>query len=138
MKKWVENLGYKIRQWMQGRYGIDELTKALYIISLAFLILSLFSPLRLFYIPALILMLWSCIRCYSKNYAKRAKERETYLRLTGRVRAWFRLQRDKWKDRKNYRYFRCKQCKATLRVPKGKGKIRIHCPKCHSELEAKT
>ena len=116
MKKWFETLGIKTRQWMQGRYGADELTKALYILSLAFLILSLFSPLRLFYIPALALMLWSCIRCYSRNYTKRLQEREIYLRFTGKIRAWFHLQRDKWKDRKNFRYFRCKQCFAYKRM----------------------
>ena len=138
MKKWFENLSYKMQQWMQGRYGADELSKTLYIISLAFLILSLFSPLHFFYIPGLALMLWSCIRCYSKDLSKRMSEREAYLRLTGSIKGWFRLQRDKWKDRKTWRYFRCKQCKATLRVPRGKGKIRIHCPKCHSELDAKT
>lgn len=138
MKKWFETLVYKIRRWMQGRYGADELSKALYIISLVFLILSLFSPMRFFYFPALALMLWSCIRCYSRDYAKREKERETYLRLIGKVKARFQLQCDKWKDRKSFRYFRCKQCKAILRIPKGKGKIRIYCPKCHNEQEAKT
>ena len=138
MKKWLENIQYKTQQWMQGRYGSDELSNALTMISLALLILSLFSPLRLLYLPALLLMLWSCIRCYSRDIAKRRKEREAYLRMIGSVRGWFRLQRDKWRDRKSFQYFRCKECKATLRVPKGKGKIRIRCPKCRSELEAKT
>lgn len=138
MKKWFENTSYKIQQWMQGRYGMDELSNALSIVSLAFLIFSLFPSMRLLYLPAILLMLCSCIRCYSKNLAKRQAERAAFLRVTGRIKNWFTLQRNKWRDRKTYRYFRCKDCKATLRVPKGKGKILIHCPKCHSELEAKT
>lgn len=138
MKKWFENLAYKTQQWMQGRYGTDELTKALYILSLAFFILSLFHPIRFFSIPAILLMLWSCIRCYSKNFVRRWKERENYLKLTGGVRSWFRLQKSRWKDRKEYRYYRCRECKAPLRVPKGKGNIRIRCPKCRYEMQAKS
>lgn len=138
MKKWFENLSYKMQQWMQGRYGNDELSRMLYIVGFVFLILSFLSPIRFLYIPGFAFMLWSCIRCYSRNLAKRREERETYLRLTGRIKSWFRLQKDKWRDRKDYKYFRCKECKAPLRVPKGKGRIRIHCPKCHHELKAKT
>ncbi len=138
MKKWFENLSYKTQQWMQGRYGIDELSKALYITGFVFLISSLFSPLRFLNILAFAFMLWSCIRCYSKNISRRRAERETYLRVTGGIRSWFRLQKDKWRDHKTYRYFRCKECRAPLRVPKGKGKIRVRCPKCHHELDAKT
>ena len=138
MKKWFENIRFKTQQWMQGRYGFDELSRTLYYISLAFFIFSLFSPSNILYYPAVFLVLWSCIRCYSKDHAKRLQEREVYLRLIGKTKGWFRLQQDKWKDRKSYRYFRCKQCKATLIVPKGKGKICIHCPKCHNELRAKT
>ncbi len=138
MKKWFENLSYKTQQWMQGRYGIDELSKALYITGLVFLISSLFSPLRFLNILAFAFMLWSCIRCYSKNISRRRAERETYLKITGGIRSWFRLQKDKWRDRKTFRYYRCKECRAPLRVPKGKGKIRVRCPKCHHELDAKT
>ncbi len=138
MKKWFENLSCKTQQWMQGRYGNDELSRALYYVSLVFIILSLFAPLRFFYIPAIVLLLWSCIRAYSKNISRRRAEREAYLRFTGGIRSWFRLQKNKWRDRKTYRYFRCKECRTPLRVPKGKGNIRVRCPKCHHELNAKT
>ncbi len=138
MKKHFENLSYKMQQWMQGRYGIDELSKALQITSLVLLTLSLFPPFRFFYIPAIFLMVWSCIRCYSRDLARRRNERARYLKLIGFVRSWFRLQKDKWRDRKTYRYFRCKECHTSLRVPKGKGRICIRCPKCQHELNAKT
>lgn len=138
MKKWLEKTNLKMQQWMQGRYGIDELSRFTYILSLVIVILSLFNPLRFLSILALALMLWSCIRCYSKNLSKRRHERDIYLKITAAMKSWGRLQKDKWRDRKDYRYFRCKQCKATLRVPKGKGTIRVRCPKCHAELQKKT
>ena len=138
MKKYLESLSYKMQQWMQGRYGNDELSRALCYTSLVLFVLSLFVPLRFLYVPAVALVLWSCIRCYSKNVSKRSAERAAYLKATGSIRAWFRLQKDRWRDRKTCRYFQCKECRAILRVPKGKGKIRVHCPRCHYELDAKT
>ncbi len=138
MKKWLDHMNIKLQQWMQGRYGNDEFSKALYTVSLALLIFSLFPSLRFLYIPALVFMLWSCVRCYSRNFAARRAERERYLKVTGGIRSWFRLQKDKWRDRREYRYFRCKECKAPLRVPKGKGKIRIRCPKCQHEIDARS
>lgn len=42
------------------------------------------------------------------------------------------------KDRKNYKYFQCPSCHQKIRVPKGRGKIRIHCPKCGHDFEKKT
>ena len=40
------------------------------------------------------------------------------------------------KDRKNYIYFKCKNCKQELRIPKGKGKIKVICPHCkHEEIK---
>ncbi len=138
MKKLGEKISAAMRQWMQGRYGNDELNTAMYILSLAFLLLSCFAPLRFCIYPAFVLMIWSCFRSYSRNLYKRRAEREKYLKITGTVRSWFQFQKNKWRDRKTYRYYRCRNCKATLRVPKGKGKITIHCPKCHSDLEART
>ena len=138
MKKWFEMLSYKTQQWMHGRYGDDELNRFLCIVSLVFFILSLFTPVRFLSVPAILLILWSCIRCNSKNITDRMRERQTYLALIGRLKSWQRLQRNKWRDRKGYRYFQCKNCRAALRVPRGKGKIRIHCPKCHNEIQAKT
>ena len=70
------------------------------------------------------------------NYEKGVGQ--NYLKLTGGVRSWFRLQKSRWKDRKEYRYYRCRECKAPLRVPKGKGNIRIRCPKCRYEMQAKS
>ena len=138
MKKWFEKIDDKTKQWMQGRYGSDELNRCLSIVSLVLLFLSLLFPLKILFFPAILLILWSCIRCYSKNIGRRRRERETYLKVIGSILSWFRLQKDRWRDRKTYRYFRCKGCRAPLRVPKRKGKIHVRCPKCHQEMDAKT
>ena len=37
-----------------------------------------------------------------------------------------------------YRYFTCTGCQKKLRVPFGKGRIRVKCPNCGKEFEMKT
>lgn len=118
---------------MQGRYGYDELSRFLIIFSLVLMILSMIKILWFLNIFALICLMWATFRCYSKNIQKRLYEQEQFLKITQKPRKFFSVQKMKWQDRKIYRYFKCKNCKATLRVPKGKGKIEITCPKCKTK-----
>ena len=127
-----------MQQWMAGRYGYDELSRAMSIAALVGLILSCISGLQFIYVPTIILWGWSIFRCYSRNLEKRRAERSAYLQFTGRIKSRFEVKKRAWKERKTHRYYRCKQCGATLRVPKGKGKIKITCTKCHSEIVKKT
>ena len=137
MKAWFQSIGSKIRIWMQGRYGMDELSRASTWIALALIILSSLTGLNILNTLAVVLMIWSIFRTYSKNIYKRREERDNWLRMTGSAKSWFSLQKRKWKDRKDYRYFCCKQCKSVMRVPKGKGTVIIRCRKCHSEITKK-
>lgn len=138
MKNFFQSIGGRLRAWMQGRYGQDELSWAITIAALVLVVLSWISVLQFLYIIAFALLVWSLVRCYSRNITRRQAERAAYLRLKNRVTSFFSLQKRKWKDRKTYRYFRCKQCGASLRVPVGKGTIKVTCPKCRSETIKKT
>ena len=137
MKNFFRNIGDKINRWMQGRYGTDELNRFLSIAALVLLLLSCFKVPFVYY-PGVALLIWSLFRSFSKNFYKRQQERETFLRLQRKVSQWFKLQKNKWQDRKTHRYFRCPDCKAVLRVPKGRGSIRIRCSKCGREISKKT
>ncbi len=129
-------LGDRLQRWMYGRYGYDEFSRFLSIVSFILILASLlFAPLL---IPAWGLMLWSTFRGFSKKLDKRRRERDTYLRVMGKLKAPFRLMKNKHRDRKTHRYFKCKACKAVLRVPKGKGEIVITCPKCQNKIAKKT
>jgi hypothetical protein len=138
MKKFFQNISDRLQQWMIGRYGMDELSAATSVVVLVGLILSCIPKLRILYLPILLLWGWSLFRCYSKNLEKRQRERAAYLRFTGRIKSWFGFRKKAWAERKTHRYYRCKQCHAVLRVPKGKGKIKITCPGCHCEIIKKT
>ena len=136
MKRWFQNFSYKMQRFMIGRYGFDELSRMLNLVSLGLLVLSLFVPF--IYFPALFLMIWGIYRTYSKKIEKRRKEREIYLQMTGKIKGWFVRQKNIFRDRKTHRYYKCTGCQTYLRVPKGKGKILVNCPKCGTKMTKTT
>ena len=133
MKQRLQKLAYKYSIWMQGRYGYDELSRFLSIAGLILLILSRFRGLSLLYIPGAAAVIWSSVRMYSKKIEKRQKERAWYIAKRDAVMGFFNLNKRRWQDRKTFAYFKCERCGTVLRVPKGKGKIKVTCPKCHQE-----
>lgn len=136
MRGFFQRMAYSLQQFMYGRYGFDELSKVLNIISLALWAISLFIPYV--YPIVLILLLWVIFRTYSRNISKRQLELNKYLHIKNKISGWFKLKKDIIKNRKTHRYYKCPICKANLRVPKGRGKIEISCPKCHHKFIKKT
>ncbi len=138
MRGFFQRFNNSVQRFMYGRYGIDELGSFMILVSLIIAALS-FVPILSFlgFVPMVIIIL-SYIRCFSKNHTKRRNELDKYLKLKGRIRDWTSLRKRKHRDRKTHRYFKCKLCKKILRVPKGKGKIEIICPKCRSRIIKKT
>jgi len=126
---------------MYGRYGLDELSKFLSTLSLLVLIASLFltqTVKTVVFAAAVALLVYAYFRIFSKNYEKRRAENKVFLERRQRVTEKFRLRRDMWKQRKEFKFFKCPSCKAVLRVPRGKGKIRVVCKKCGTAFERKT
>ena len=135
----------KIRAFFYGRYGSDPFNRFLSGCALVLLVVSMILNLckvpalsSLFYLLALALLIYSLFRSLSKNIYKRQEENGKYLVQKTRVLGKIGLLKQRWKDRKTYRYFKCPACKASLRVPRGKGKIRITCRKCGHVFEEKT
>lgn len=126
---------YKMAQWMMGRYGIDQLTQALMTAGCAVVLVNFFAHSGVLSTIALLLMGWGLFRCYSRNIAARAKELAKYQELMVKPKAWWRLTNKKWVNRKTTLYFKCKGCGSVLNVPKGKGKLRVTCPKCGTQVE---
>lgn len=142
MRNFFGNLGYKIRQWMQGRYGTDEFNRFLSVVAIIFLVASLFGrlwyPLMFLYIPGVLLLGYTIFRTLSKNLYARSKERDFYVRVKGKISGFFRLQKRRWNERGTSRFYKCPKCRATVRVPKGRGRIEITCPKCRERFVKRT
>lgn len=128
----------KIQRFMIGRYGADELAKAQSIAALILLFLSMFSRLGIFYWLAIALMIYSTWRMFSKNISKRYAENQKYLNYRYQMTVKWNRFKKHLAQRKIYRIYKCPQCKQKVRVPKGRGKICITCPKCRTEFVKKS
>ena len=130
MHSFFSKIGNGIRQFMQGRYGTDKLNMVILGVALAVSIINIFIKLPLLNLILTLvsyaLMGWAIFRCLSRNTYKRYQENRKYLMF---------LQR--FKD-KEHRYYDCPRCRQQIRVPKGKGKISITCPKCKEKFIKKT
>lgn len=131
---WFSRLTYQMKmglqRFMAGRYGTDKLNTMILILGVVFCVVSMFLPEGL---PVLVMttlayicMLVAIFRAFSRNTYKRYRENRRYLDLIARI-----------KDRE-HRYYSCPKCKQNVRVPKGKGKIAITCPKCREKFIKKT
>ena len=119
-----------MRSFMSGRYGTDKLNMTILGAGVLVCLLSLFIPLPPVNLALTVvsygLMSWALFRTFSRNTYKRYQENRKFLRILERI-----------KDRQ-HRYFDCPRCRQPVRVPRGKGKISITCPKCKEKFIKKT
>ena len=124
-------------RFMAGRNGNDQFNLFLLIVELVLIVLSSFTG-GLLFVLALALLVYIYFRMLSRNLYKRQDENGRYLRAKYKVESRLRLLLERWKQRRDYKFFVCPSCRATLRVPKGRGKIKIVCRKCGTSFTGKT
>lgn len=132
-----------LQRFMYGRRGGDQLSLALMavgiLLTLVSSIVSWFAIKTTAYVVYVILQVISTAvfvlavwRMFSRNIPARERENQKFLGVWRRITGWFK------RDRKNFVYLKCADCKASLRVPKGKGTMIVTCPKCGRETKIKT
>ncbi len=134
----LDRMREKFRQFMVGRYGTDGLNQALSIASIVMLLISLLTRISLFTWLGLVLLILCYYRSLSRNISKRTEENYRYYTLKDRVDGKFRGLKDQWANRKLYHYYRCPKCRQKLRVPRGRGRIQISCPRCGTQFIKKS
>ncbi len=129
-RQFTAKLSYGLRRFMEGRYGTDRLNLVILCCGLAASILSGLVKLPLlnliFWLLSYGLMIWAIWRSLSRNTYKRYQENRKFMQIFDRL-----------KDRQ-HRYFDCPKCRQMVRVPRGKGKISITCPRCREKFIKKT
>ncbi len=131
---WLRRFSAKIsaglRGFMSGRYGTDPLNMLILgtglVASLLSVVISVQPVNLILWALSYGLMIWAIFRSLSRNTYKRYLENRKFLQL-----------RDRLRDRQ-HRYFNCPKCRQTVRVPRGKGKISITCPRCREKFVKKT
>ena len=128
----------KIRQFMIGRYGTDGLNQFLSVSALVLVLVAFVTHLTIFTYFGFALLVWCYVRMFSRNISKRTEENYRYYTLKDRVDSKFRGLKDQWANRKLYHYYRCPKCRQKLRVPRGRGRIQISCPRCGTQFIKKS
>ena len=131
----------RFTRFMIGRNGNDQLNLFLLIASLVLLVLgALFGGMirSVFRIAALALLIYVYFRMLSKDVYKRREENGKYLQIRYRVFAKLKALKERWVQRKDFKFFQCPSCHAVLRVPRGRGKIKIVCRKCGNTFIGKS
>ena len=131
----------KMTRFMAGRNGNDQLNLFLYAADAILLIAATLvrgQAGRWMWLAVLILLGYIYFRMFSKNLTKRREENGKYLRVRYSIQAGLKFRREKWVQRKDYKFFTCPSCKTPLRVPRGHGKIKIVCRKCGNSFTGKS
>jgi len=127
-----------LRRFMAGRYGGDQLSLALFLLSVLVTFVAQLARLPLLTIVGYVPLGFGIFRMLSRNIRKRSMENYKFSMLMSPVYAWFRKTQRRIADSKTHKYLKCPNCKAELRVPRGKGKLIITCPKCKTEFKSKS
>ena len=122
MQRWKESFA----RFMYGRYGPDQLNNALLILGVALAVVGMLFSLPVLTVLSYLPLGYCLYRMFSRNVNRRRLENQKYMQQLNRLR-----------DR-NSRYYSSPRCHQTVRVPRGRGKINIHCPKCGNQFVKKT
>ena len=129
-RQFIAGLGQSLRRFMAGRYGTDRLNMTILMAGVVISLIGAFTrqPVLNLLTTAVSygLMIWAICRSLSRNTYKRYQENRKFLQFFDRL-----------KDRQ-HRYFDCPKCRQMVRVPRGKGKIAITCPRCREKFVKKT
>lgn len=128
----------RFARFMIGRYGMDRLGQFLNAMVCVFLAVGLFSRSRWLDIGALVFLVLCYFRVFSKNIGKRFEENQKFERIWFHVSEVFRRWRFKLQQSRKYHIYKCPNCRQKIRIPRGKGKISIHCPKCGTDFIKKS
>lgn len=131
----MNNWKYKLVRFMQGRYGMDDLYKALLGMMLIYLVLNLFFRSSTFYVLSLLAGGTAIFRSFSRNTAKRARENQKYLEIRGMLKKTCLQLINRVRYARTHRYRTCPSCKTTLRLQKKVGVSQVTCPVCKHAFE---
>lgn len=124
----------KFLRFMQGRYGVDTLSRFMMVVALICVVVASFTGSSLLSFAGFALLIYIYFRMFSRDISRRYEENQKFLQSTSRIRDRFHREKYLMEQRKTNHIYTCSQCGQKIRIPKGKGKIEITCPKCHNKF----
>lgn len=157
MGNFFYRLRARFRQFMTGRYGSDNLSRFMLAIAFVCMFLNIFlgSKTWIFAVLVWLFLILVYLRMFSRNIQARYNENTRYLMLKEKVVGFFRGKGSRGSSSQNtyqdtaqthgtyrsdaeHRIFRCPSCNQRVRVPRGRGKIEITCPRCGNHFKKRS
>ena len=133
-----QKIKLSIAKFMQGRHGADNLGMFTLLSGLIISLLGSFTRIGLLSIIGLALYIITLFRMFSRNHEKRMAENRKYIELTSNWKTKVRQFSKRMKNRKDYKYFKCPECKVLLRTKRGSGEKDITCVRCGHQFKQKS
>ena len=131
-------LMYRFSKFMQGRYGVDSLSRFLSVVLLVIIVLGLFIRIPfsgLITLALLVILYW---RMFSRSIPKRYEENQKFLHIRDKFLGRFSSFGSNLSQMKDYHIYKCPRCNQKIRIPRGKGHIMVRCPRCGFEFHKKS
>ena len=129
MNLW-DRIKFSLSRFMYGRYGADQLSRTIVTASLVLLILGNLTGSILMIYLSFAGYVYMIYRTFSRNIEKRSQENQAYLNKTAHLRTEYSQFKVRWRNRKQYKYFKCPQCRTRMRLTRGVGEKQITCRNC--------
>jgi len=133
----LQKIREALARFMQGRHGADNLSMATLIAGLVLSLLGSFTGWGVLTLLGLVLYGWTLFRMLSRNNEARIRENQKYLALTSGWKTSGSQFVRRLKNRKEFVYFKCPECKVLLRSKRGSGMKEITCPRCGKQFSHK-
>ena len=122
-----------MNSFMAGRYGNDNLNRFMLYVCIALLVVDIFVRSSFLYLIPIVVLCIFYFRMLSRNVEARYAENERYLRVRDGFLGIFR-RGGRGQAQAGYRIYVGPKCRQKIRIPKGKGRIKIRCPRCGHEF----
>jgi len=133
-----QRLKMSLARFMQGRHGSDNLGMFTLITGLVCSLLGSFTGIGLLSLAGMALYIWTLFRMFSRNHEKRMAENRKYIDLISNWKTKLSQFIKRIKNRRDYKYFRCPNCKVLLRMKRGAGEKDITCVRCGHQFRQKS
>lgn len=127
-----------LKRFMVGRYGGDQLSIYLLVFSMILTLSGQLAEIGFVSVLGYVPLFAALYRMFSKDIQKRRMENYKFAIFISPIYSKFKKVQGRLKDLKTHKYYRCSSCKTNMRVPKGKGKIVITCPRCSTKFTKRT
>lgn len=130
----LDELKYKFAKFMQGRYGVDSLSRFIAVVMLILIVLNWFVRIPFCNIITMAALIVLYFRMFSRDIQKRYAENQKFLQFRDGVYNFFANFKSNVAQAKDYHIYKCPHCNQKIRIPRGKGHIMVRCPRCGYEF----